>query len=165
MAALLGGHKSPHSRSHRPLCGWCYVFTVSSSGLLFLYIAKTSFPSFTLFTFFQSKKEHFPPVTLNCDSRPWPTNTTLTRPRRMYHCAKYLGQRSIRSKVIVRTCTQSHTHTPQTDNDTWTTKWSVKHSANEVSWRLCIAIQYEISVYSRRMFPIYFGISGFPLYA
>jgi len=26
---------SPHSRSHRPLCGWCYLFAVFSLGLLF----------------------------------------------------------------------------------------------------------------------------------
>jgi len=36
--------------------------------------------------------------------------------------ATYLGQRLFISKVIARTCTQTHTRTERTDCSTWTTK-------------------------------------------
>ena len=34
---LIKNLNSPHSRSHRPFCGWCYLFTASNSGLLLFY--------------------------------------------------------------------------------------------------------------------------------
>jgi len=63
--------KSPNSRTHRPICGWCYLFTVSSSGLLFLHIAETCFPNFAL-SLSAKKNEYFPHVTSTFDLWPWP---------------------------------------------------------------------------------------------
>jgi len=40
----------------------------------------------------------------------------------MYKNAKYLGQKSFPSNVIVRTKRQTHTHTQPTECITWTTK-------------------------------------------
>jgi len=38
----------PNLRPHRPLCGWCFIFQVSSSGLLFLHVSGSGFPNFVL---------------------------------------------------------------------------------------------------------------------
>ena len=53
----------PHSRSHRPVCGRRYLFTVSSSGLLYNNVIGTGFPRFRFH--FQSEREHLHHVTLN----------------------------------------------------------------------------------------------------
>ena len=37
-----------YSRSHWPINGWCYLFTVSSSRILFLHVAGSRFPSYAL---------------------------------------------------------------------------------------------------------------------
>jgi len=63
--------KSPHSRSHRPLRGCRYSFTVSNSGLHYFRVAGL-FSEFH----FQPKTEHFLPVTLNSGRRPWPMTLT-----------------------------------------------------------------------------------------
>jgi len=40
--------EKPRSRSHRPLCGWCDLFTVSNSSLFLLHVVGFAFSSFTL---------------------------------------------------------------------------------------------------------------------
>jgi len=74
---MLTGHrsKSPHSRSHRPLCGWCYLFTVSNSDLLKPLRYRIWFYQFQSFTF-NWKRNILPLMILNFGLWPWPMNFT-----------------------------------------------------------------------------------------
>ena len=93
--------QSPHSRSlrHRSLNGRCYLFTVSSSSLLFFsYITGTGFPNCT-FTF-SCKRTSSCVIFLNFD-------LIYELDLDTFRYSSHLGQKSFRSNVIVRT----HTHT------------------------------------------------------
>ena len=85
-------------------------------------------PYITLWHAFVAKKNNiFHSVTVNVDIWHWPTTLTfelyLDRIK-TNQCAKYLGQRSFISKVIVRTRRQTHTHDRLLYLDHWS-GWSV----------------------------------------
>jgi len=92
--------KNHHTRLHWPLCRCYYLFSFkfrsALSTLLELIFPVSHFH-------FQPNKEHFPP----CDPELWPVILSLTYKlelaRVKINChAKYLCQRSFRSKVIMR---------------------------------------------------------------
>ena len=102
-----------YSRSHWPLCGWCYLFTFFNLCLFFLSVVKTRICSF-IFSLSADKGVPFILQHLN-----------LTHKRdqdgvKINHNVTYLGQMSCRSNgstVIIRTLT--HRHTYQTDCNIW----------------------------------------------
>jgi len=117
--------KSPHLRSHRPLCSWCYLFNVSSSGLLFLHISGSGFPSFTLSL--TVKNEHFS----SCDLELW--HTTMTYKVDLLSKSKVAWQLS---------CEHTHTHTHSRPNAVHGPQWSV---TNWLFAALTVTMHYQHS--------------------
>ena len=102
--------KSPHSRSHRPPYGWCYLFTVSSSDLHFFHAGRRNW--FSRFQFHlqpKARKGALSSCETELRSMPLTYELDLDRDKTNYR-VKYLRQRSFLSTVIIRTHTHTHTH-------------------------------------------------------
>jgi len=77
----------------------------------------------------------------------WPMTLTFKHELdtvKLHHRVKYLGQRSFRSKVIVRT----HRHTHETDCSTWTIK-AFGNKGNLSSWRQANKWHRHLQAHSR----------------
>jgi len=85
-----------------PTCGWCYLFTVSNSSLLFVHVAGSGLPSSTFSL--PAEKEtfsHFPLVTMNF---------------LIYDIMTYVGsRRCAMAKVIMSDSYRVNTHLQQTN--------------------------------------------------
>jgi len=94
--------KALTSSSHQPLCSYCYLFTVSNSGIRFFELPRTAFSEFTL---------------------------TIMTYKSVIYCGKDKLPCQIFIWNLISLefflCENIDTHTPQTNSSDRTTKWSI----------------------------------------
>jgi len=97
----------PSHEVHQLRCGWCYLFTVWDSGLLFLHVLDLVF---LLPVSLSAEKGTF----LFCDLELWSMTLTYILDLDLFktnYRTKCVGQRSFHSTVIIRMRAKTHTDT------------------------------------------------------